>query len=168
MKEKLNAETLTLAFCVALLPPIWAVLAPHIHVSTGAVALICAGMYVLGGNDRHNAVPLTAGFLLGDLWAYLALKIMDLLSRNEDLELFLTLFIMGGLAVLLSALCPRLISCPAWLCGWAVGLTILTPIGIENIGTTPFEIAVSMLAGVWYVGLFLDLVQKKLLKFLKK
>ena len=164
MKEKFNAETLTLAFCVALLPPIWAVLAPYIHVSTGAVALICAGMYVASGNDRRNAIKLSTGFLLGDLWACAALFVMYLLQWNEDLELFLTLFVLGGLAVLLSALVPGFISCPAWLCGWAIGLTILSPAGWEGIGSVPFEIAAAMLAGVWYVGVFLDLVQKKLLK----
>lgn len=38
-----KAETLTLALCIALLPPIWAVAAPYLNVTTGAVALICAG-----------------------------------------------------------------------------------------------------------------------------
>ena len=32
-------DNLTLAFCIALMPPIWAVLAPHIGVSTGAAVL---------------------------------------------------------------------------------------------------------------------------------
>ena len=38
-----RAETWTLALCIALLPPIWAVAAPYVGVTTGAVALICAG-----------------------------------------------------------------------------------------------------------------------------
>ena len=56
MKHKITIEVLTLAFCIALFPPIWAVIAPHINVSTGAVALICAGLYVTNGNKRSDAV----------------------------------------------------------------------------------------------------------------
>ena len=162
--KRINAETATLALCIAVLPPIWAVLAPHFHVTTGAVALICAGMYVASGNRRQNAIPLSIGFLLGDAWACIALAFMKRMSWNEDLELFVTLFALGGLAVLLSALAPQWISCPSWLCGWAIGLTVMSPVGWENVGTLPIEIGVSMLAGIWYVGAFLALVQQKMLK----
>ena len=79
MKHKITIEVLTLAFCIALFPPIWAVIAPHINVSTGAVALICAGLYVTNGNKRSDAVKISIGFLLGDFWAVFALKIMDIM-----------------------------------------------------------------------------------------
>ena len=62
----------TLAICIALLPPIWAVAAPYIGVTTGAVALICAGLCAANGDKRENALPISIGFLLGDLWAVLA------------------------------------------------------------------------------------------------
>lgn len=77
MKHKITIETLTLAFCIALFPPIWAVIAPNINVSTGAVALICAGLYVTNGNKSSDAVKISIGFLLGDFWAVFALKIME-------------------------------------------------------------------------------------------
>ena len=93
----------TLAICIALLPPIWAVAAPYIGVTTGAVSLICAGLCAANGDKRENALPISIGFLLGDLWAVLAVFVMDKLQWNPDLELFLTLCVMGGLAVLLSS-----------------------------------------------------------------
>lgn len=167
MKKKLNAEVWTLALGIALFPPLWAVIAPYLKVSTGAVALICAGLYVANGNKRQDAVKISIGFLLGDFWAVMALKIMDTMKFNEDLELFLTLFVMGGLAVIISALIPKYVFCPAWLCGWAVGLTILAPAGWQNIGTVPVQIGAAMLVGVWYVGVFVDIVQKKILKLIK-
>ena len=159
MKHKITIEVLTLAFCIALFPPIWAVIAPHINVSTGAVALICAGLYVTNGNKRSDAVKISIGFLLGDFWAVFALKIMDIMNFNADMELFITLFILGGLAVLISACFPKWIFTPAWLCGWAVGLTILA--------STPVQIAAAMLAGIWYVGVFVDIVQRKMVKVFK-
>lgn len=168
MKEKLNADVWTLALGIALFPPLWAVAAPYLKVSTGAVALICAGLYVANGNKREDAVKISIGFLLGDIWAVIALKIMDLLKLNENIELFATLFVLGGLAVLISALISNYIFCPAWLCGWAIGLTILSPAGWQNIGTVPIQIGVAMLVGVWYVGVFVDIVQKRILRFLNK
>lgn len=159
-----KAETLTLAFCIALLPPIWAVAAPHLNITTGAVALICAGLCAANGDQLPDAPRISIGFLLGDVWACLAIWIMDVLSWNPELELFCTLFLLGGLAVLLSSLAPRWIFCPAWLCGWAIGLTIMAAGGLDGIGTLPFEIGAAMLVGVWYVGVFLNLVQTRLLR----
>lgn len=164
MRNRITTENATLALCIALLPPIWAVLAPHLQISTGAVALITAGVYVASGNQRRNAVSLSIGFILGDLWACLALYSMQMMSFDADAELFITLFLLGGAAVLLSSLFPSLISLSAWLSGWAIGLTVMTPYGWEGIGTLPLETGVSMLVGVWYVGVLLDLVHRKLLR----
>ena len=156
-----NRETWTLALCIALLPPLWAVLAPYIGVQTGAVALICAGVYVAAGNQRKLALPMSLGFLAGDCWAVLALWIMSRLPLGANAGLFLTLCVLGGAAVLISAALPKLLYCPAWLCGWAIGLTILAPME-GPLGTTPVQIAAAMLAGVWYVGVLLDAVHRKL------
>jgi hypothetical protein len=162
MKKRLNRENLTLALCIALFPPIWAVLAPHLGVQTGAVALICAGVYAAAGNQVKLAVPMSLGFLAGDAWAVLALWVMSLLPFGESLTLFLTLFVMGGLAVLISSLLPKVFYCPAWLCGWAIGLTILAPAGLGAIGTTPYQIGAAMLAGIWYVGVLVEWIHQKL------
>lgn len=158
-----KAETLTLAFCIALLPPIWAVAAPYVGVTTGAVALICAGLCAANGDKAADAPRISAGFLLGDFWAWLALVVMDKMTLNPDFEVFITLFVMGGLAVILSGFFPKWIFCPAWLCGWAIGLTIMTPVGLAGIGTLPVQIGAAMLAGVWYVGVILNIVRDKLL-----
>lgn len=157
-------ETWTLALCIAFFPPLWAVLAPYLHVNTGAVALICAGVFSANGNKRKDAIKITFGFLLGDLWAYIALVGMQWMKWDENLELFLTLFMLGGLAVLFSSLVPNWIYCPSWLCGWAIGLTIMGPMGIKQIGTYPIQIGVAMIVGVWYVGVFLTIVQNKMMK----
>lgn len=161
-------ETLTLAFCIALLPPLWAVAAPYVGVTTGAVALICAGLCAANGDKAADAPRISAGFLLGDFWAWLALVVMDRMPLNPDFEVFITLFVMGGLAVLISGVFSKWIFCPAWLCGWAIGLTILTPVGLDSAGTLPIQIGVAMLAGVWYVGVFLNIVRDKMLRFWNK
>lgn len=163
-----KSETLTLALCIALLPPVWAVAAPYLNVTTGAVALICAGLCAANGDKASDAVRISIGFLLGDFWAWLAIWIMDILPWNPDAELFGTLFLLGGLAVILSSLAPKWIFCPAWLCGWAIGLTIMAPGGFSEIGSLPFQIGAAMLVGVWYVGVFLNLVRNWMLRFLSK
>ena len=163
-----KSETWTLALCIALLPPIWAVAAPYLNVTTGAVALICAGLCAANGDQASDAVRISIGFLLGDFWAWLAVWIMDVLPWNPSLELFCTLFVLGGLAVLLSALAPKWIFCPAWLCGWAIGLTIMAPGGFSQVGTLPLQIGAAMLVGVWYVGVFLNLVRNWMLRLVAK
>ena len=167
MDEK-RKQKLTLALGIALMPPIWAVLAPVIGVTTGAVALICAGVYVANGNRTADALKIAVGFLLGDLWAVIAIWLMEKLPLNPNVELYCTLFLMGGLAVLIGESLPRFIFTPAWLCGWAIGLTIMGMLKTTELGTLPLQIGAAMLAGVFYVGVGVDAFQKLLLKLWKK
>lgn len=163
MKEG-TIKTLTLALGIAILPPIWAVLSPYIGVSVGSVALICAAVYVANGNQKQDAVPIIIGFWLGDLWAVLAIWIMEKLPIDPDVELYLTLFVLGGAAVLIGGALPRWIYTPAWLCGWAIGLTIMAKEGLSGIGLLPVEIGAAMLVGVVYVGVGVDAFQNWLIK----
>lgn len=167
-KKIRKINMLTLAFGIALLPPIWAVLAPVIGVSTGAVALICAGLYVTNGNKREDAFKISTGFLLGDLWAVIAVAVMEKLTWNPNVELYLTLFVMGGLAVIIGESCGKYIFTPSWLCGWAIGLTIMGPMSLAEIGMLPVQIGVAMIAGVVYVGIGVDAFQKVLVNKLTK
>lgn len=160
----MKKEVWTLALGIALLPPIWAVLAPHIGVQTGAVALICAGLYVANGNKAEDGARISVGFLMGDVWAVLALLLMHLSTLGSDLTLFLVLFFMGGLAVIISSFMPRFVNLPSWLCGWAIGLTIMGPLGYGALGSYPVQIGTAMLVGVWYVGWGVDKFQHLLLK----
>ena len=75
---------IALVIGIALFPPLWAVLAPYINVGTGAVALICAGLYVANGNKKNDTIKISIGFLLGDFWVWLALWAMDTMTLNED------------------------------------------------------------------------------------
>lgn len=168
MKQGHWTETSTLALCIALFPPIWAVVAPYFQVSTGSVALICAGLYVAHGNHPKYALPISLGFVLGDVWAVLALRLMAVLPLSGSAALFVTLFVLGGLAVLLAGLAPHRIDTPSWLCGWAIGLTILSPLAADAVLSLAAQIAVAMLAGVWYVGVFVGTVQARLVKWISK
>lgn len=126
----------------------------------GSVALICAGLYVANGNQSKDAFKIATGFLLGDIWAVIAIWIMETLSWNPNAELYTTLFIMGGLAVIIGETLGKYIFTPAWLCGWAIGLTIMGPLKIADIGSLPIQIGISMIAGVVYVGIGVDTFQK--------
>ena len=140
-----------------------AVLAPHLGVSTGAVALICAGVYAANGNKYEDCLKITLGFLCGDIWAVAALFLMDRLPLPADLATFLTLFVMGGLAVLIStALEKSRIS--ASLAVRLGGRTDHHGAGrLGGLGSLPVQIGAAMTAGVVYVGAGVDLFQKKLL-----
>ena len=162
----MNRKVLSIAISIALLPPIWAVASGHMGVRFGATALICAALYTCCEGQKLRGIKLSSGFLLGDLWAVLSLIIMEHLPLHPDVSLYITLFIMGGAAVVLGALLNKITSIPAWLCGLAIGLTILTitaPGGADII-PLPVQIGIAMLAGIWYVGFvgdrFADLVYR--------
>ena len=147
-----------MALSIALLPPVWAVLSGHAGIRFGATALICASVYAATPPASWRARSVSIGFLLGDLWAVLSLAMISRLPLHPDISLYVTLFVMGGLAVLLSGFCPSVISTPAWLGGLAIGLTILTltertPADVIPL---PVQIAIAMLAGIWYVGVIGD------------
>ena len=106
---------------------------------------------------------MTFGFFAGDCWAVLALWMMNALQPlGQSGSVFATLFVMGGLAVLISSLLPNLFYCPAWLCGWAIGLTVMGPMELKQLGSMPFQIAAAMFAGVWYVGVLVEWIHQKL------
>lgn len=163
-KKQKKVNMLTLALGIALLPPIWAVAAPYLGVDVGAVALICAGLYVANGNNRKDALKITAGFLAGDVWAVTAIFVMEKLSFPPNVELYLTLFVLGGIAVLIGETLPKVFFTPAWLCGWAIGLTIMGPMKVSELGMLPIQIGIAMIAGVFYVGVGVDAFQKFLIQ----
>lgn len=158
--------------CIGLFPPIWAVWSSMMSIETGAVALICAGLYVINEN-RADATKITIGLFMGDLWAGIAIILQTHLMFPESVNIFTTLCILGMLAVIFSSLVEKYISCPAWLCGWAVGLTVLGKIDLsgnmKSMVGMQIQIAIAMFVGVWYVGVFADyihnLMEKKIHRF---
>ena len=157
---KFDRHTLTLAFCIAFFAPVWAILGPYIGITTGAVALICAGLFTEAGNTIKQALPVSVGFLLGDVWATTVVELLKVMPFTNDINLFLLLFVFGGSAVLIASQMPKHINLSAWLAGFAIGLTIMSP--VSKLGTLPLQIAISMLVGVWYVGVFVNFVMEKL------
>ena len=127
-----------------------------------AVQLIVSALYVMSDNQLSSALPLTLGLLLGDVWARLSIKLLSLTILPHDLELFLILAIQGGLAVILSAPISKWLSCPAWLCGWAIGLTVPAPLKVALANEYCFQIGIAMVIGIWYIDALLNLLQVKL------
>lgn len=160
----MKKEVIALATGIALLPPLWAVLSGHAGITCGAVALICAGIYVTNGNKAEDGVKISLGFLLSDLMAVAAMWCMENLPFSADVNTFLTLAVIGFVAVIFASAFEKWIFLPAVLCGWAIGLTVMGPLGTAGMGSLPIQIAVAMLAGVWYVGWGVDAFCKLLLK----
>ena len=68
--------------------------------------------------------------------------------------------------VIIGSVFEKWIYVPAWLCGWAIGLTLLGNFTTAEFGTLPVQIGIAMIAGVWYVGVLGDIFQKLLIKFI--
>ena len=159
-KEMIKDSRLALAISIALLPPIWAVVSGHLGITCGAVALICAGIYASAGNKVELGLPMSLGFLLSDLMAVCAIWMMENLPFPPDVNTFLTLAVLGFLAVMLCTRLQKVFFLPAVLSGWAVGLTVMGPLGFGGLGTMPIQVAIAMLAGVWYAGFAVDVFSR--------
>ena len=103
---------------------------------------------------------MSLGFLLADLMAVGAIWLMENLPFGADLNTFLTLGVLGFAAVLLCTRFDKVLFLPATLSGWAIGLTVMGPLGFANLGTMPVQVAVAMLAGVWYAGWLVDVFSR--------
>lgn len=161
-----------LALGIALFPPLWAVLSPLIGIGIGWIALATAALFVADGNHLGNALKIALGYLLGLLWGCLTLLITGMKifkTANSGIVLYFTLFALGALAVLITHIGIKQLSyLPAWLCGWAISLGVLGGVGVGNWGMLPLEIAVSMIVGVYYVGVGIFGFQKLVGKLVHK
>lgn len=164
-KEKWK-RTLVFAFCVAFFPPFWAVAAPFVGVKTGAVALISAGLYAASGNHPSDALRVSLGLLFGDLWSVLTIWMMSWLQWSPEIELYLILFVLGGAAVIFGEMLDRVFYTPAWLGGWAIGLTIMGDLPLRELNTLPLQIGVAMLVGTYGVGVCVGAFQNRVLRLL--
>ena len=81
-------EVLTLALLVGILPPTWALISPYIGVHVGPIALIAAGIYSL-----------------------IATVVMQKTPFSANITLWSTLFILGFIAVIISAKFPGMYIC---------------------------------------------------------
>ena len=115
-----------LALLIAVIAPLWATLSALFGLRTGAVALICAGLYVANGSKVGNALKITLGFLAGDLWGFLTVRALGAitLSINPNVLLFLVLFVFVIPAVFISCYLDKIFDLSAWLAGWAVTLIL--------------------------------------------
>lgn len=161
-REKLK-KTLVFAFCVAFFPPFWAVAAPFIGVNTGPVALISAGIYAASGNRSKDALRVSLGLLAGDVWSVFTIWLIAILQWPPAVEQYLILFVLGGMAVIFGEMLDRIFDTPAWLGGWAVGLTIMGSLPPHQLGTLPLQIGGSMLVGIYGIGVGVGAFQSWLL-----
>lgn len=161
-------DIIVLAIGIAVFPPIWAVLSGHIGVTVGPVALICASIYVASNGTPSVGVRHSLSYIVSIGWTILAMKMMEILPFGDDGNLYATLFVMGGIAVLIAGFLPKVFDIPAWLGGWAMGLTVIAPKGLAEMGTLPLQMLVAMLAGVWYVGYGVSVFQRLVSKNSKR
>ena len=153
-------EILTLAVLIAVMPPIWAVVSPYLGNSVGPIALITAGIYGTNGNKFEDAHKIALGYLAGDIWALICNLIMSHTPLNADLTLFCVLAVLGFLVVVISMNLPQIFHMPSWLAGWAIGMLTMNLDHNTPILSLTVQIAIAMLAGVYYVGALVDKIHR--------
>jgi len=137
---------------ISIIPAIWAVIANHIGVTIAAVSMISACPYVLAGKNAKDACSMTLGLLLGIVWARLTFILMGALTFNPDLVTFLVLVFMVAILIVIDSFIPKYVDCIAWLCGFAIAITVLGPCTPDVINTMSLHLALAMVVGIWCVG----------------
>lgn len=151
---KIYKRSSAVALFIALVPPAWAVLAPYLGVTVGAIALISAGLFVAAGNQNQNKWRILFGLWLGIPFGILDV-ILPGLTAFPQTTLYLVTSALGASVILLGALpaVNRWIDSAAWLTGMAIVVVALminsNPL---KFGTLPLEIMVAMFAGVFGIG----------------
>lgn len=153
-------EVLTLALLVGILPPTWAIISPYIGIHVGPIALIAAGIYGANGNKFKDSFKIAVGYIAGDIWSLIAMTVMRKTSINSIFTLWMTLFVLGFIAVIISAKFPKYVYLPSWLAGWAIAMLSMNLDTSTPIIRMTIEIAVAMLVGVYYVGALTDKIHK--------
>lgn len=144
----------------------WAVFSPKFGIETGAVALICAGLFTAEGNNPKNSLKIIFGLIIGIPWGILALRFTPL-PGNVSFNQFLILCVLGAIIILICGftIIGQFIDSTSWLCGWAISILVLGHETMSNWGVLPFHLALSMAAGVFIIGVggvyFNDWVKKK-------
>lgn len=153
-------EVITLALLVGILPPTWAVISPYIGVHVGPIALIAAGIYGANGNKSEDSFKIAAGYIAGDIWSLIATIVMKKSPINANITLWSTLFILGFIAVIISAKFPSLVYMPSFLAGWAIAMLSMNLDTTTPLIRMTIEIGVAMVVGVYYVGSLIDKIHK--------
>lgn len=152
--KKEKVRTLSLAVGIGLLPPLWAVISPILGIKVGAVALVCAGIFSANGNKIKDSLKISIGFVISVFWGCLALHLISILPWNKSVNQFITLSLMGAVAVIIAnGRLKKFVYLPSWLCGWAITLGILGEVPMNLWGYQPISILISMVVGVIYVGI---------------
>jgi hypothetical protein len=136
------------------------VASPYLGNTLGPIALITAGIYATNGNKWEDAHRIAAGCIAGDIWALISATIMAHTTLNPDITLFMTLAVMGFLAVMISQNIPKVFFMPAWLAGWAIGMLTMNLDKTTSLTSLTVQIGISMLVGIYYVGALLDKIHR--------
>lgn len=146
------------ALAIAILPPIWAALSTVIGFTTGAVALITAGLAML---INDSGWVLSGSLLIGDIWGSVSFFLISLAPPSFNILVqVLVLAIFGFLAVLISSKFKK-VDLTSWLTGWALTIQILSMTPKSNWLITILMIGVSMVVGIFYIGFGIKYVVKK-------
>lgn len=137
---------------ISLLPAIWSVVAGFAGISTAAVAMISATLYVIVVKTTADAVRMSVGFVLGVVTAVLSLTIISMLPLNFMVSLTVVMIVMVALVIIVQSFIPKIADLFSWLCGFAVAMTVFGIAAPEQMMTLAWQLVISMLAGIWWIG----------------
>lgn len=160
----ITRETWAKVVSLSVLPAFWAAAAGLTSVRTAAVAMIAATIYVMGAKGVRDGLTMTVGFLLGIVFSLGSVLLIPVLPFPDTISTCLVLLVVVAIIVILQSLLSNISNLFAWLCSYSVGMTLFRLFPGEQSGSIALQLAVSMLAGVWFIGWLGQKIMAVLLK----
>lgn len=162
-------ELIFLACSVGIFVPIWGVFHANIGIKAGWPAFVSAAFFFAMGHKSSDIPKVLIGLLLGICWGMLffALPHQPLLQfQNHQWTMLVVLSLLGIASVIITSSKAEVFShLPSLFCGWAITVAILANVPIDNWTRNAFDLYLSLVGGVLFLGVGISGTNSLLLKF---
>lgn len=167
MNEKLKS-TLFLALSVGIFVPLWGTFHGYVGIENTWAAFASAAIFFATGAKLKDSIKVAACNAIGLLWGLIFLYVIQLPALqgySSTLVIFATLGVLGICAILVTSIgIPIICDSASLFGGWAVGVGALGGISVEKWAYIPVDILLSLLVGVFFVGVGISQLHGLLLK----
>lgn len=160
----MKKENLILVISLAVIVPIWGTFHQIIKVAASWPAFASAALFFASDQGIRGSWKVALGHIMGFLWGIVFLNLINmerLKMFDSNVVLYLSLFLLTILAVLVTRV-KQVNHLPSLFSGWAITVGALSSIAIREWGLTPLDTLLSMMGGVFFIGVGVSLIQKYL------
>ena len=173
MSNKIKTkETISLLLSIGLIVPIWGTFHDLIGIKLVWPAFASSALFFASNCKLKDSINIAVSHLIGIGWGIIFFTILNLpqlqLYDNRSV-LFCTLCFLGVLAVIVSNMGINVVShLPSIFSGWAITVGTLDGVPIKDWGILPVDTFLSIMVGIFIIGVGISQLQELLLRMSQK